>query len=95
MKKPSPELAAFIQEEIDKLRTDGLQNWLWRVCKELNALPIHGDLVYLWALRPDGVVLCIDHEALGHPTEPETDPANLQVALSEGASVYPQLQELL
>jgi hypothetical protein len=92
---PSPEVEAFIQRHIDEMQTEGLQNWLWRVCKELNALPIHGTILYLWALRPDGLVLCIDHEAFNHPTEPETDPRRLYAALHRGARIYPELRELV
>ena len=92
---PSSELAASIQRQIDELRTEPIQYGLWRVCKELNALPIHGNLVYLWAIRPDGVVLCIDHEAFNHPTEVEVDPAAIYEALVQGSSACPELRGLL
>ena len=92
---PSPELAARIRQWIDELPTEGLQFWLHRVCRELNALPLHGTLIYLWALRPDGVVLCIDHEAFGHPTEPESDPLTVYAVLAQGTREHPELGELL
>jgi hypothetical protein len=66
------------------------------VCKEeLNALPIHGNVIYLWAIRPDGTVLCMDHESLNHPTEPETDPLTLYAVLFHGARIYAELQSLV
>jgi len=92
---PSPELAARIRQWIDELPTEGLQFRLQRVCQELNALPLHGTLIYLWALRPDGVVLCIDHEAFGHPAEPENDPLTVYAALAQGTREHPELVELL
>ena len=49
----------------------------------------------LWAIRPDGVVLCIDHEAFNHPTEVERDPAAIYEALTQGATTFPELRELL
>jgi len=67
-----------------------------RVCKEeLNALPLHGNIIYLWAIRPDGTVLCMDHEKFNHPTEPETDPLILYAVLVNGARTYPGLQALV
>lgn len=89
--------SAFIQRQIDLL-TPGtaLGDWPLRVCKgELNALPIDANSVYLWALRPDGVVLCMDHEALNHPTEPETDPTRLAIVLTRAARQHPELRSLM
>ena len=92
---PSPELAAHIQRWIDELQPDPLRGWPVRVCKEeLNALPLHSTLIYLWAIRPDGAVLCMDHEAFGHPTEPETNPLVRYAVILQGARAYPELQAL-
>ena len=97
MKPVAPDLAVRIQRRIDDLRPpDSLGHWPTRVCKrELNALPLHGNWVYLWALQPDGTVLCMDHEALGHPTEPETDPLVIYAVLAHGSRIYPELPELV
>jgi len=94
---PSPELSARIQDLINELQVgDPLRNWPDRVCKEeLNALPIQGDINYIWAIRPDGTVLCMDHVEFNHPTEPETDPQAIYVAIAEGARTYPELQALV
>ena len=92
---PSPELAARIRQWIDELTAKGLQNWLLRTCKELDILPLHATSIYLWALRPDGVVLCMDHEAFRQTTEPETDPLTIYAALAQGARTHPELRELL
>lgn len=94
MLTPSPELAARIQQWIDELPTEGLQYWLQRVCQELGALPLHGTMIYLWAVRPDGMVLRIDHEAFGHPVEPETDPLTVYAVILQGAQDYPELRDL-
>jgi hypothetical protein len=96
IRKPSPELAAWIQRKIDEMDTTGLGAWPARECKEkLNALPIAGNQIYLWAIRPDGSVVCMDHESFRHETEEETDPMRLQQIIVEAAQRYPELQELL
>jgi hypothetical protein len=93
---PIPDLATYIQGEIDALQPKTFGDWPIRVCKEeLNALPILSSLLFIWALRPDGTLLCMDHEAFGHPTEPESDPLIIFVALINGAHSHPQLQELI
>ena len=92
----SPEYARRIQQRIDALDTADPRAWPGRVCKEeLNALPLHGNQIYLWALRPDGVVLCLDHEAFSRPSEPETDPLTLFAVLVQGATKYPELRWLV
>ena len=63
-------------------------------CKKKNALPIHANNIYIWAIRPDGTVLCIDHEAFGLPCEPETDQELIREALVHGAIEFPELTEL-
>ena len=97
MEPTAPDLAAHIQRRIDDLQPpDSLGHWPTRVCKqELNALPLHGNWVYLWALQPDGTVLCMDHEALTHPTETETDPLVIYAVLVHGSRIYPELQKLV
>ncbi len=93
---PSPDLATHIQRRIDDLHPKSLGEWPMRVCKEdLNALPLQGNIIYLWAIRPDGSVLCMDHESLNHPTELETDPLVIYAVLVEGARTYPELQALV
>lgn len=96
MAHASPETSRQIQQRIDALDTAGIGAWPLRVCKEeLNALPLHGNQVYLWAVRPDGEVLCIDHEAFGRPAEPERGALTLYAALWQGARTYPELRALL
>jgi hypothetical protein len=94
--RPTPELAARIQNWISELKAESLGAWPVRVCRdELNALPVLSNLIYIWALRPDGTVLCLDHESFSHHTEPETDPLILYAAFVCGAKEYPELQELV
>jgi hypothetical protein len=96
MTRPTPELAARIQHLIDELKPSTFGDWPLRVCRDdLHALPLHGNRIFLWALRPDGEVLCMDHEAWGHPTEPETDPLILYAVLLHAARRHPELQELV
>lgn len=103
MKLPalSPELSARLQERIADLHPTDPQGWslgesLLRICQqELNALPLHANSVYLWALRPDGTLLCLDHEALTQPVEPETDPQRAYAAVVHGVAQYPELAEIV
>ncbi|HYJ80032.1 MAG TPA: HEAT repeat domain-containing protein [Longimicrobiaceae bacterium] len=93
---PSPELSARIQGWVDELDPAPGGGWPIRVCKEeLNALPVHSSIIYIWALRPDGTVLCMDHESFGHPTEPETERLAVFAALVHGARHHPELRELI
>lgn len=88
--------AEQIQRLIDALQTEGEGNWLMRLCRErLNALPLAGNSVYLWAIRPDGVVLCLDHEAFSLPVEEETDPVKRFAAIVHGAREHPELCALI
>ena len=85
-----------VQRLIDALQTEGEGNWLFRLCRErFNALPLVGNDVYLWVLRPDGVVLCVDHEAFSVPAEEETDPVKRFAAIVHGARNHPELCPLL
>jgi hypothetical protein len=88
---PSPELAARVRRWVDETPEDGLQY----LCKENDAIWLHSTLVYLWLLRADGQVLCIDHESFGRRAEPETDPVRAYAALAQGAREHPELGELL
>ena len=86
-----------IQERIDALDPpDELGYWPTRVCKyELNALPLHGNLIYIWGLRPDGVLLRMDHESLNHPTEEETDLFLEYAVLATSSKTNPELRDLV
>lgn len=95
IKQTSAKLATQIQEWIAALPTDGLSNWVLNVCKEEQMLPLHSTSIYIWALRPDGRVLCMDHEAFSHPIDEETDPHKLYAVLNQGARDYPELIELI
>ena len=93
---PSPpaDLATRIHRQIDGLKTE--RNSLHDHCKtELGALLVHSTLIYLWAIRPDDVVLCIDHEAFGYPSEPETDPLDIFAAWVHAAETYPELADAI
>lgn len=92
---PSPDLAARIRRWVDELPTEGMQNWIARLCKEHDSIPLHCTQIYLWALRTDGHVLSIDHESFARRAEPETNPVTAYAALAQGARAYPELSELL
>src|SRR5688500_19334304 len=91
-----PELGRQIQARIDALETSDPRAWPVRVCKqEMNALPLHGNQIYLWALRPDGAVLCLDHESASHAVHDETDPLTVYAVLVKGAEEHPELRALV
>jgi hypothetical protein len=90
---PSPELAALIRRWVDELPADG--NRLQRLCKANDALPLHCTQLDLWALRPDGQVLCIDHESFAQRAEPENMRRTAYAVLAKGAATHPELWELL
>jgi hypothetical protein len=92
---PSPDLAARIRRWVDELPVEGMQNWVGRLCKQQNSIPLHSTQIYLWTLRTDGQVLCIDHESFARRAEPETDPVLAYAALAQGTREYPELSELL
>jgi hypothetical protein len=92
---PSPDLAARIRRWIDELPTEGMENWISRLCKVHDSIPLHCTQIYLWALRPDGQVLSIDHESFARRAELENDPVTAYAALAQGARDYPELSELL
>jgi hypothetical protein len=91
----SPELAERIRRWVDELPTEGMQNWVGRLCKQHGSIPLHCTQIYLWALRPDGQVLSIDHESFARRAEPENDPVTAYAALAQGARTYPELSGLL
>lgn len=69
---------------------------LLRACKEThNALPLFSSPPWTWALQPDGVLLCIDHDALGFAATVEEDPRVRFAAILHGAARYPELQRLV
>jgi hypothetical protein len=92
---PSPALSARIQSLIDEIAPPPSGLGLQRLCREWNVLPLHSNSIYLWALRPDGVVFCIDHESFRQDGEPETDPHALYSAFVHGAQRHPELRELI
>ena len=92
---PSPDLAARIRCWIDELPTEGMENWTSRLCKQHESIPLHCTQIYLWALRPDGQVLSIDHESSTRRAELENNPVTAYAALAQGARTYPELSELL
>jgi hypothetical protein len=91
----SPRLAARLRGLIDELPAEGLGNWVARLCKEHDALPLHSTQFLAWALRTDGQLLVIDHESAAQSVEPETHDALAYAALAQGASKHPELAELL
>lgn len=92
---PSPDLAARIRRWIDELPTEGMENWVSRLCKQHDSIPLHCTEIYLWALRPDGQVLSIDHESFARRAELENNPVTAYAALAQGARTYPELSALL
>jgi hypothetical protein len=94
-REPSPETAARIRRRVDELPASRNPDWIKRLCKENGAIPLHSTQIYLWVLRPDGRLLCIDHESFARRAESETDPLTAYAVLTQGAHDYPELHELL
>ena len=94
--RPTPELSALIQRRIDEIEAESFGAWPVRVCKEnLNALPLHGNLIYIWALQPDGTVVWMDHESASHESDVETDPLTIFSVMEQGARNYPELRAIV
>ncbi|MCA1614423.1 MAG: hypothetical protein LC800_09875, partial [Acidobacteria bacterium] len=87
---PSPELAALIRRWTDELPAKGLPDWLMRLCMRDDAIPLHIMQFDVWVLRPDGYVLCIDHDSVAQWAEPETDPVTAYAVLAQGARDHPE-----
>jgi len=69
--------------------------WVGQACKELGALSLHGDAIHIWALRPDGEILRLDHESVSPATEPELDPLIRFAVMAQGARRHPALRDLI
>ncbi|HEY9405727.1 MAG TPA: hypothetical protein VIQ24_23965 [Pyrinomonadaceae bacterium] len=89
---PSPELAALIRRWIEELPAEGMIN---RLCKENDAVRLDCTEIYLWVLRTDGQVLCIDHESFAQRPEPEDDAEVAYGKIEVAAKTHPELLELL
>ncbi len=89
---PSPELAALIRRWVQALPAEGMVN---RLCKENDAILLDCSDIYLWVLRTDGQVLCIDHESFAQRAEPESDAEVAYGRIKVGAMEHPELLELL
>ncbi len=70
-------------------------DWVGRACKDRGGLPLGGNQIYIWALRPDGEMLCIDHESFAHHTEPETDPRTRFAMMVQVARRHPELRDAI
>jgi hypothetical protein len=91
-----PHLAQAIQRRIDEMEADRTAGSGLHLCThELNALPTLGNQIYVWALRADGMVLCMDHEAFLHPVDEVYDPRTVHAVLADAARRYPELRELV
>lgn len=92
---PSHELAALLRRWIDEPPAGGPGNSVNRLCKENDAVPLDCTETYLWVLRTDGRVLCIDHESFAQRAEPEEDAEVAYGKIEVGARTHPELLELL
>jgi hypothetical protein len=92
---PSRVLAALIRRWVEELPTEGTGNMINRLCKENDAIPLDCTQIYLWVLRTDGQVLCIDHESFAQRAEPEEDAEVAYGKIEVGMMTHPELSELL
>jgi hypothetical protein len=94
--EPAEDHSAQVQKRIDELAPDPITAWHLVACKEsFNALPLFGNMLYTWAMRPDGSVLRFDRDAVGNRIEEETNPIALFSVIAFGASHYPELVPLI
>ena len=66
-----------------------------RLARENDAIPLDCTQIYLWVLRTDGQVLCIDYESFAQRAEPETDAEGAYGKIKVGATMHPELLQLL
>jgi hypothetical protein len=92
---PSPELAALLRRWVEELSAEGPGNMISRLCIENDAIPLDCTEIYLWVLRTDGRVLCIDHESFAQRAEPEENAEVAYGKIEVGARTHPELSELL
>lgn len=92
---PSPELAALLRKWVDELPPSGSGTMIERLCRENDAIPLYCNVVYLYVLRTDGQVLCIDHESFAQRAEPEENADVAYGKIAIGAETHPELLELL
>jgi hypothetical protein len=92
---PSRVLAALLRRWVEELPTEDLGNMINRLCKENDAIPLDCTEIYLWVLRTDGQVLCIDHESAARRAEPEEDADVAYGMIEVGTRTHPELLELL
>jgi hypothetical protein len=92
---PTPELAGRIRELIAQLPPAGLGQVGVRLGREYEMLPLASNSIYLWGLRPNGVILCVDHESFAQRAEVETDPVAAYAAMMQGVQRHPELQPLV
>jgi hypothetical protein len=81
-----------VRRWVEELPTEGMIN---RLCKENDAIRLDCSEIYLWVLRTDGQVLCIDHESFAQRAEPEVDAEVAYGRIQVGAREHPELLELL
>lgn len=88
-------LSGQIQAHIDAAQPDPLKSSAYYDLKHrYNALPIAANSIYIWAIRADGELLCMDHEAFARPCEREMNVLQIHAALASGARIYPELRTL-
>ncbi|MBN8587750.1 MAG: hypothetical protein J0L94_05450 [Rhodothermia bacterium] len=90
-----PEVSTYIQSEITALTPDKFKSWpSYDFKHNHNALVLHYDADYLWAITPKGTILCRDLLALDG-LEEETNAVQIREVLENGAQNHPILQVLL
>jgi hypothetical protein len=95
LRVPSPQLAARMRELVAEFPARAANEGTIRLCRASGMLPLATNSIYLWGLRPDGVMLCVDHESSSQRAEVETDPVAAYGAMMQGVQRYPELQPLI
>lgn len=92
---PDPAASARVQARVDALTPRGLGDWPTRASKDVGGLPAFYLPPYLYAVRPDGVVLEIDDDRVFARGEEVTAPLARFALVLHGAVDFPELIELL
>jgi hypothetical protein len=87
-----PEVAERMRRRIADLR----EPWPHSVAKDHGALPLHtSEGLFLWSIRPDGVLLESDLDTAMNNTEPRDHPLTRFAMMLRGIPSYPELAEFL
>ena len=91
-----PPVPPHVAEKMRQRIAESRDPWPRSVAKENGALPLHADeALYLWSIRPDGVLLHSDLDTALNTTETRDHPLTRFAMMLRGIRAYPELVEFL